>query len=306
MTELDFDALFALARAQLPAVCPEWTDHNPSDPGIALLELAAAFIEMQLFQAGRPTDEARLAYMRLLDGPARALAPGEDLEGALDRAVRRLREPYRAVTVGDYAALIRDVWPSDPAALSLGPAARVARVLVLPSRDLEGQAPTADAPGHLSVAVVGAGGQPAGPALLAGLAAFLDPRRMLTVRVHVVAPTLRKLGVAAALYLEAGASAAAVLAAAQAELAALFDPASYPFGQTIYVSEVAARLDGVEGVEFVEAAGLVADDPARRVLDDGAVIGVRPLPHELLTLDPAQTTLALFSRAGGQWTPSNP
>ena len=306
MTELDFDALFALARAQLPAVCPEWTDHNPSDPGIALLELAAAFIEMQLFQAGRPTDEARLAYLRLLDGPARALAPGEDLEAALDRAVRRLREPYRAITAGDYAALIRDVWPADPSALSLGTAARVARVLVLPSRDLAGPAPTLDAPGHLSVAVVGGDGQPAAPALLAGLAAFLDPRRMLTVRVHVVAPTLRKIGVTAAIYLESGASSAAVLAAAQAALAALFDPATYPFGQTVYVSEVVARLDGVAGVEFVEAGALVADDPARRVLDDGAAIGVRLDPHELFTLDPAQTQLSLFSRAGGQWIPSNP
>lgn len=305
MTELDFDALFALARAQLPAVCPEWTDHNPSDPGIALLELAAAFIEMQLFQAGRPTDEARLAYLRLLDGPTRALAPDEDLADSLDRAARRLREPYRAITAGDYAALIRDAWPADPVALSLGPAARVARVLVLPSRDLAGPAPTADAPGHLSVAVVGAGGQPPGPALLAGLAVFLDPRRMLTVRVHVVAPTLRKLGVTAALYLEDGARAANVRPAALAALAGLFDPATYPFGQTVYLSEVVARLDGVDGVEFIEAGGLVADDPARRVLDDGAAIGVRLEPHELFTLDPAQTTLTLFSRAGGQWIPSN-
>lgn len=306
MNELDFDALFALARAQLPAVCPEWTDHNPSDPGIALLELAAAFIEMQLFQAGRPTDEARLAYLRLLDGPTRALAPDEALDGALDRAVRRLREPYRAITAGDYAALIRDVWPTDPAALSLGTAARVARVLVLPGRDLAGPAPTADAPGHLSVAVVGAGGSSPAPALLAGLAAFLDPRRLLTVHVHVVAPSLRKLGVTAAIYLADGAGAAAVLAAAQAELAALFDPATYPFGQTVYVSEVVARLDGVDGVEFVEAGALVPDDPARVVLDDGAAIGVRLDAHELFTLDPMKTQLALFSRAGGQWIPSNP
>lgn len=306
MTELDFDALLALARAQLPAVCPEWTDHGPSDPGIALLELAAAFIEMELFQAGRPTDAARLAFLRLLDGPARALAPGEDLEAALDRAVRRLREPYRAVTAGDYAALIRDRWPTSPEAMSLGTGSRVARTLVLAERDLAGPTPTAGAPGHLGVVVVGDGGALPGPALLAGLAAFLDPRRLLTVHVHVVAPTLRPIGAKASLYLLDGARPAAVLAAARAALAELFAPATYPFGQTIYASEVVARLDGVDGVDFIEGEALVADDPARVVLDDGAPIGVRLDPHELFTLDPARTELALYTRAGGQWTLSNP
>jgi len=41
LDDRSFDDLVAEARALIPALAPEWTNHNPSDPGITLIELFA-------------------------------------------------------------------------------------------------------------------------------------------------------------------------------------------------------------------------------------------------------------------------
>lgn len=46
--------------ALIPAFCPEWTDHNPSDMGIVLLQLFAAAADVMHFYADRAAGEAFL------------------------------------------------------------------------------------------------------------------------------------------------------------------------------------------------------------------------------------------------------
>jgi len=48
----------------IPQYCPEWTDHNPSDPGITLIELFAWMTEMMLYRLNRVPDKT---YVKLLD-----------------------------------------------------------------------------------------------------------------------------------------------------------------------------------------------------------------------------------------------
>ena len=43
-----FQDLVREARAMIPRYCPEWTDHNLSDPGITLIELFAWMVEVLL------------------------------------------------------------------------------------------------------------------------------------------------------------------------------------------------------------------------------------------------------------------
>jgi len=43
--------LMAEAVASIPALYPRWTDHNPSNPGIALVELFAWLTEMLIYPA---------------------------------------------------------------------------------------------------------------------------------------------------------------------------------------------------------------------------------------------------------------
>lgn len=67
-------------RSQLPLVAPEWTDQNPSDPGIALLELLAWLVEVDSYRSSAVTDRERRRLLALCgfspSGPtaARALA----------------------------------------------------------------------------------------------------------------------------------------------------------------------------------------------------------------------------------------
>jgi len=67
-----FGALLEMGRARLPALAPEWTDHNAHDPGITLMELLAWVAEAQLYALSRrPRRDERVAYAALL-----GLAPG--------------------------------------------------------------------------------------------------------------------------------------------------------------------------------------------------------------------------------------
>jgi predicted phage baseplate assembly protein len=61
-----FQDLMALGRAQLPALSPEWTDHNAHDPGITLMELLAWVAEAQLYAVGHLRRDERTAYAALL------------------------------------------------------------------------------------------------------------------------------------------------------------------------------------------------------------------------------------------------
>ncbi|WP_342315381.1 putative baseplate assembly protein [Lysobacter sp. FW306-1B-D06B] len=61
-----FQDLLAIGRAQLPALAPQWTDHNAHDPGITLMELLAWVAEAQLYAVGHTRRDERAAYAALL------------------------------------------------------------------------------------------------------------------------------------------------------------------------------------------------------------------------------------------------
>jgi len=52
------------AKRLIPRYCPEWTDHNVSDPGIALVELFAWMSEMIIYRLNQMPD---VNYVRFLD-----------------------------------------------------------------------------------------------------------------------------------------------------------------------------------------------------------------------------------------------
>ncbi|WP_255768575.1 putative baseplate assembly protein [Pseudarthrobacter sulfonivorans] len=51
---------------RIPVYAPEWTNHNESDPGIALVELFAYLGESLLYQFNQLPDAARIEFLRLL------------------------------------------------------------------------------------------------------------------------------------------------------------------------------------------------------------------------------------------------
>lgn len=60
----DFDQLISEARQRIARWAPEWTDHNASDPGIALVELFTWLTEALLHEFNQIPD---LSYVKLLD-----------------------------------------------------------------------------------------------------------------------------------------------------------------------------------------------------------------------------------------------
>src|SRR6185369_15393613 len=51
---------------RIPVYTPEWTDHNPSDPGITLIELFAFLGESLLYRFNQIPDATKLAFLDLL------------------------------------------------------------------------------------------------------------------------------------------------------------------------------------------------------------------------------------------------
>ena len=50
LDDREFDDIVAEAMRLIPRYCPEWTHHNPSDPGITLIELAAWMTDLILYR----------------------------------------------------------------------------------------------------------------------------------------------------------------------------------------------------------------------------------------------------------------
>jgi len=59
---------------RIPVYNREWTDHNPSDPGITLIELFAFLGENLLFRFNQIPETTKLAFLRLLQIPLRSAA----------------------------------------------------------------------------------------------------------------------------------------------------------------------------------------------------------------------------------------
>jgi predicted phage baseplate assembly protein len=67
-----FDDIVTEAKARIPRYAPEWTDHNESDPGIALLQLFAWLTEITLYRLNQVPD---LNYVKFLELIGTALRP---------------------------------------------------------------------------------------------------------------------------------------------------------------------------------------------------------------------------------------
>lgn len=83
-----YDQIVEEAIRLIPRYCPEWTNHNPSDPGITLIELFAWMTEMMLYRLNKVPDKN---YLTLLDAigirlrppqPARAIVTFDLAQGS--------------------------------------------------------------------------------------------------------------------------------------------------------------------------------------------------------------------------------
>jgi hypothetical protein len=69
LDDRNFDDLLREGLSLLPTVAPEWTNHNPSDPGVTIIELLAYFTEILIYRIGRISPTSKLQFLKLLAGP---------------------------------------------------------------------------------------------------------------------------------------------------------------------------------------------------------------------------------------------
>ena len=145
-----FADLVEEARGLIRTYDPAWTNHNPSDPGITLLELFAWLAEMLLYRSDQVPDRHLVTFLRLLNGPEWEPPRDRPLDEAVRATVLGLRGRYRAVTAADYEALAREA------------SADVARARCVARRYLGGgteEERLVPRPGHVSVIVLVRGGR---------------------------------------------------------------------------------------------------------------------------------------------------
>lgn len=66
LDDRSFEDIVQEAIRLIPQYCPEWTNHNRSDPGITLIELFAWMTEMTLYRLNRVPDKNFLAFLELM------------------------------------------------------------------------------------------------------------------------------------------------------------------------------------------------------------------------------------------------
>jgi len=278
--------LVAEALSLIPSYAPEWTNHNPSDPGITLIELFAYLTEMLLYRQNRVTEANLWSFLQLLNGPA--WLPEKTLQEEMHQTVLSLRERYRAVTCEDFETLAIAAHP------------QIARARCLPRRNLEAgdiyQAQQEERPGHISVIIVPASEsstpRPSND-LIQSVKAFLEPRRLLTTRVHVVEPRYVTIGIRLTLVPHHDVREEQVRSQAIAAFQTFLHPLiggkegrGWPFGRSLYVSDLYELLDNLPGVDYITQTDaqseLIVSDPSRLQYNArGDAIAVHLFPNEL-------------------------
>ena len=295
LDDRNYTDLVAEALSLLPQYAPEWTNHNPSDPGITLIELLAYFTEILIYRLNRVTRENKIKFLQLLgkveDAEKKRLADSNKPVGEVDEALRQtvlaLREPQRAVTCEDYEHLTRKV------TVNIRDGRRIMRVRCFARRNLETpdhKSHAFDCPGHISVVVVPE--DELGPGVFAAflqeIRNQLEPMRLLTTRLHVVRPSYLWLSLGAWIRRHPDASFGEVQNKAIEKLHQYFNPLpgggptgeGWPFGRAIPLSEVYELLEQVEGVDYVQAVRVLRLTTTGEAVDDermaiGIQIGVR-------------------------------
>ena len=66
LDDRSFHDIVEEAIRMIPRYAPEWTNHNPSDPGITLLELAAWMTDLLIYRLNQVPDKNYVAFLNLL------------------------------------------------------------------------------------------------------------------------------------------------------------------------------------------------------------------------------------------------
>jgi hypothetical protein len=313
-----YNDLVAEALSTIPAYAPEWTNHNPSDPGITLIELFAYLTDILLYRLNRVTDANRRKFLKLLTG--QEPAPNADLREAIRTAVLEIREPYRAVTKEDYEFLSTNGFHF----VLEEPIPKVSRAHCVPQRNLEAGTEAGrlkPRPGHVSVVIVpkpnpnpnpppqdvmaphGASTPQPSAAEINALLTYLNERRLLTTRLHVTGPFYAHVSAQLVIARNSDAVDNILTDDINDRLTDFLNPLpsggreGWPFGRDVFVSDIYETLEKIRGINFItdvmlESRPCTHSDAncveAEQIWHaEGDLIGLRIQDHHLPVFDRA-------------------
>ena len=79
LDDLDYATVEAMLRNRIPLVAPEWTDHNDSDPGIALIQLFAFLSEQIGYRLNRVPEKTYVEFLKLVGVRQRPATPASTI-----------------------------------------------------------------------------------------------------------------------------------------------------------------------------------------------------------------------------------
>lgn len=300
LDDRDYPSLNEEVRALIPRYSREWTNFNPSDPGIMLLEILVWLTDQAFYRVNRIPPATYASFIRLLSNEAieGSLSDPEVLANEIARVQALVRERYRAVTADDYRDLTLErmaeleptlpgraivltnvnlgIVPDDTQSLAeLEEEAHVS-VVVVPN--------CTDAAESEWCEIVEVPGDPEDsedvsvtyyplPDLLDEVRTRLEERRLIGTRIHVVAPSYRRVNFAIRIALSdesTGGTEARVRKSLRDFFDALTggqDGAGWPAGRNVYKSEVYQIVEGVAGVDHVIRADFTDGEGAAIVGD---------------------------------------
>lgn len=101
LDDRSYDQLRRELIARIPVYAPEWTDHQPADPGITLLELFAFLGENLLYRFNQIPDATRIAFLDLVQLPRRKAEPATGMVAfGTKSAAPALLPQHTAVSAG--------------------------------------------------------------------------------------------------------------------------------------------------------------------------------------------------------------
>ncbi len=90
--------------ARIPVYAPEWTDHNVSDPGIALIELFSYLTESIVFRFNQIPDTTQMEFLRLLQIPLNPAVSARAMLSFTTKEVTGARVPLDSVALAGEVA----------------------------------------------------------------------------------------------------------------------------------------------------------------------------------------------------------
>jgi phage-related baseplate assembly protein len=272
-----FDDLVAEMRALIPRYAPEWTNHNPSDPGVTLIELLAWVTEATLYRINVVPEATSLEFAKLLLGHdeeeelreqplaerigaiyTRYFEAGKEtefkkqLQAVVGYAVKAFHEPYRAVTEEDFAREAARAGDKN-----------VSRVRILSD----------GAHGQVVVVVVPATGRQPDQTLLLQIKKHLDERRLVGTRVLVRGPLYTAIKLEIKAVVEANTRSDVIAKEVEDRLKKYFHPLSggrggsgWPFGRPVSVFELYHLIEDIDGIDHVETIVMNGDSTAREIM----------------------------------------